>query len=192
MNMNMGNWTFEQAMMVPTSAVSMYPGFPYPPPNVSPTGEYWQGPQTPSPQHTAYFHYPPLSPDSPSLPKLPPPPFSHPVHLPSPSSPTAPQRAVVPSSGPSVPVNSAERNQLNLARIEDGQDTRTTVMIKNIPNKMSDKDLMAYIGSVCVRKIDFLYLRMDFQNGSCRILEAFSPTDAPSRVQRWLCIRQFH
>ena len=58
-----------------------------------------------------------------------------------------------------------ERNQLNLARIEDGQDTRTTVMVKNIPNKMSDKDLIAYIGNVCPRKIDFLYLRMDFQNG---------------------------
>jgi hypothetical protein len=58
-----------------------------------------------------------------------------------------------------------ERNQLNLARIEDGQDTRTTVMIKNIPNKMSDKDLIAYIGKVCPRRIDFLYLRMDFQNG---------------------------
>ena len=60
-----------------------------------------------------------------------------------------------------------ERNQLNLARIEDGQDTRTTVMIKNIPNKMGDKDLMAYIGKVCPRKIDFMYLRMDFQNGAC-------------------------
>ena len=59
----------------------------------------------------------------------------------------------------------AERNQLNIARIEDGQDTRTTVMVKNIPNKMSDADLIDYINNVCPRKIDFLYLRMDFQNG---------------------------
>jgi hypothetical protein len=58
-----------------------------------------------------------------------------------------------------------ERNQLNIASIEDGLDTRTTVMVKNIPNKMSDRDLIAYIGNVCPRKIDFLYLRMDFQNG---------------------------
>jgi hypothetical protein len=94
--------------------------------------------------------------------------LAHPAaRLPASPSPAAipPSRAVVPSSQSSA-TNSAERNQLNLARIEDGQDTRTTVMIKNIPNKMSDKDLMAYIGSVCVRRIDFLYLRMDFQNGS--------------------------
>lgn len=58
-----------------------------------------------------------------------------------------------------------ERNQLNIARIEDGQDTRTTTMIKNIPNKMTDKDLINFIANVTPRKIDFIYLRMDFQNG---------------------------
>ena len=59
----------------------------------------------------------------------------------------------------------SEKNQLNIANIENGLDTRTTVMIKNIPNKMSDKDLMTFIDRVCPRRIDFLYLRMDFQNG---------------------------
>lgn len=59
----------------------------------------------------------------------------------------------------------AAKNQLSIARIESGQDTRTTVMIKNIPNKMSDKDLITYINKVCPRRIDFLYLRMDFTNG---------------------------
>lgn len=38
-------------------------------------------------------------------------------------------------------------------------------MIKNIPNKMSDKDLLSFIAKVCPRRIDFMYLRMDFQNG---------------------------
>ena len=42
---------------------------------------------------------------------------------------------------------------------------RTTVMVKNIPNKMTDKELITYINNVCPRRIDFLYLRMDFQNG---------------------------
>ncbi|KAJ6587017.1 hypothetical protein DFH09DRAFT_242380 [Mycena vulgaris] len=174
MNMNMGNWAFEQAMMVPTPTMAMYPGLPYPSPNAVAGGEYWQGSQTSSPHHTAYFHYPP-PPDSPQLSKLQPPanpPFSQPIHHHSPPSPTPPPRAVVPAAGSPTSANGVERNQLNLARIEDGQDTRTTVMIKNIPNKMSDKDLMAYIGGVCARKIDFLYLRMDFQNG-CNVGYAF-------------------
>lgn len=59
----------------------------------------------------------------------------------------------------------SEKNQLDLNKIEQGLDTRTTVMIKNIPNKMSDKDLMSFIAKVCPRRIDFMYLRMDFQNG---------------------------
>ncbi|KAI0248115.1 RNA recognition motif 2-domain-containing protein [Lactifluus subvellereus] len=49
---------------------------------------------------------------------------------------------------------------------------RTTVMIKNIPNKMTDKDLMTFIERVCARRIDFFYLRMDFKNG-CNVGYAF-------------------
>ncbi|KAG7439993.1 uncharacterized protein BT62DRAFT_938424 [Guyanagaster necrorhizus] len=64
------------------------------------------------------------------------------------------------------------RNQLDLALIENGGDTRTTVMIKNIPNKMSDRDLMSFIDKVCQRRIDFMYLRMDFKNG-CNVGYAF-------------------
>lgn len=63
-------------------------------------------------------------------------------------------------------------NNLNIARIENGQDMRTTVMIKNIPNKMTDKDLMTFIERVCARRIDFFYLRMDFKNG-CNVGYAF-------------------
>ena len=57
------------------------------------------------------------------------------------------------------------KNMLDIVSIENGTDTRTTVMIKNIPNKMTDKDLKNFIDRVCPRRIDFMYLRMDFQNG---------------------------
>ncbi|KAJ3790848.1 RNA recognition motif 2-domain-containing protein [Lentinula aff. detonsa] len=65
-----------------------------------------------------------------------------------------------------------ERNQLNFAKIESGNDSRTTAMIKNIPNKMTDKDLIQYIAKVIPRRIDFLYLRIDFKNG-CNVGYAF-------------------
>lgn len=81
-----------------------------------------------------------------------------------------PQIHSSPSLGTS-PLN--DRNQLNIARIEEGLDTRTTVMIKNIPNKMSDRDLMTYIDRVCPRRIDFFYLRMDFQNGALHFYGKF-------------------
>lgn len=68
-------------------------------------------------------------------------------------------------SAPTLP-GVPERNQLHLGRIADGQDTRTTVMIKNIPNKMTDQDLLAFIADVVPRRIDFCYLRMDFANGA--------------------------
>lgn len=88
---------------------------------------------------------------------------------PPPSSPPPPDinlpLAHNPTPTPTAPVISTERNQLNVSRIEEGMDTRTTVMIKNIPNKMSDQDLMRFIEAVCPKRIDFFYLRMDFQNG---------------------------
>ena len=84
------------------------------------------------------------------------------------------------------------KNQLVVARIEDGLDTRTTVMIKNIPNKMSDKDLITYINKVCPRRIDFLYLRMDFQNGGSSPVHEFRRALKKSRLQRWLRFCQLH
>ncbi|KAJ1304810.1 hypothetical protein OPQ81_005945 [Rhizoctonia solani] len=65
-----------------------------------------------------------------------------------------------------------ERNRVDLARIEAGLDTRTTIMLKNVPNKMSVKNLIDFIEVVTPRAIDFLYLRFDFQN-ECNVGYAF-------------------
>ena len=89
------------------------------------------------------------------------------THSPSPrASPQTAQNHLKYRTPPShEPGEQQMDNNLNIARIESGQDMRTTVMIKNIPNKMTDKDLMTFIERVCVRRIDFFYLRMDFKNG---------------------------
>ncbi|GAA5867085.1 hypothetical protein JCM3774_004388 [Rhodotorula dairenensis] len=55
-------------------------------------------------------------------------------------------------------------NMLNFDRIERGLDVRTTLMIKNIPNKMKDLEVMQYIEEVVGRTYDFFYLRCDYSN----------------------------
>ncbi|KAI8460904.1 hypothetical protein BY996DRAFT_6429540 [Phakopsora pachyrhizi] len=54
-------------------------------------------------------------------------------------------------------------NVIDLDRIECGSDPRTTCMIKNIPNKITDAMLFKFVHEVCPRGFDFLYLRMDFK-----------------------------
>ncbi|KAH0827964.1 RNA recognition motif 2-domain-containing protein [Lanmaoa asiatica] len=102
-------------------------------------------------------------------------PYSYPPHASPPlvhhPCATTPNR-VYPTTYPASPRAPPENNQLDIRKIEQGLDTRTTVMIKNIPNKMTDKELIAYINKICPRRIDFLYLRMDFQNG-CNVGYAF-------------------
>ncbi|GAA6056748.1 hypothetical protein JCM3770_005877 [Rhodotorula araucariae] len=55
-------------------------------------------------------------------------------------------------------------NLLNFQRIERGLDVRTTVMIKNIPNKLKDVEVMEIIEEVVGRAFDFFYLRCDYSN----------------------------
>ncbi|PVG02378.1 hypothetical protein CPB86DRAFT_811469 [Serendipita vermifera] len=66
----------------------------------------------------------------------------------------------------------ADRNSVDICRIEAGVDTRTTVMLKNIPNKMSDVDLRKYISDVVPKSFDFVYLRFDY-NSSANVGYAF-------------------
>ncbi|KAK4704073.1 hypothetical protein P7C70_g2135, partial [Phenoliferia sp. Uapishka_3] len=54
------------------------------------------------------------------------------------------------------------RNVLNLDRVRKGLDVRTSLMIKNVPTRMTDTALMAFIDAAVGRCYDFLYLRMDF------------------------------
>ncbi|XP_015955744.1 protein MEI2-like 1 isoform X2 [Arachis duranensis] len=70
--------------------------------------------------------------------------------------------------------NNADKKQfeLDLGRIMQGEDTRTTLMIKNIPNKYTSKMLLAAIDERCRGTYDFLYLPIDFKN-KCNVGYAF-------------------
>ncbi|KAF7296125.1 RRM domain-containing protein [Mycena kentingensis (nom. inval.)] len=186
--MPVAGWAFDHAMMMPPPGI--YGGMVFSPPGPPPNGEFWPGSPVMGPPPMGFIPYAsPVPPETPTLtqpPVLLPPPT--PTLLPLPANndlvgppPSSADSMVAHPGPPVIPIPMAiplvanynnDRNQLNISRIEDGQDTRTTVMVKNIPNKMSDKDLMAFIGSVCSRRVDFLYLRMDFQNG-CNVGYAF-------------------
>ncbi|KAK5713077.1 hypothetical protein LTR15_011438 [Elasticomyces elasticus] len=51
-------------------------------------------------------------------------------------------------------------------KIENGQDVRTTVMLRNIPNRMSCHDLKRVLDENCHGNYDFSYLRIDFEKGT--------------------------
>ncbi|KAK1324749.1 Protein MEI2-like 2 [Acorus calamus] len=62
--------------------------------------------------------------------------------------------------------------QLDLEKIVSGEDARTTLMIKNIPNKYTSKMLLAAIDEHHRGTYDFLYLPIDFKN-KCNVGYAF-------------------
>ncbi|XP_062218915.1 protein MEI2-like 5 isoform X2 [Phragmites australis] len=62
--------------------------------------------------------------------------------------------------------------QLDLEKIVTGRDTRTTLMIKNIPNKYTSKMLLEVIDETHEGTYDFFYLPIDFKN-KCNVGYAF-------------------
>ncbi|KAL3522628.1 hypothetical protein ACH5RR_015462 [Cinchona calisaya] len=74
--------------------------------------------------------------------------------------------------------------QLDLDKIKSGEDTRTTLMIKNIPNKYTSKMLLAVIDENNRGTYDFLYLPIDFKN-KCNVGYAFINMLAPSHIIRF-------
>ncbi|KAK3117557.1 hypothetical protein LTR53_000983 [Teratosphaeriaceae sp. CCFEE 6253] len=51
-------------------------------------------------------------------------------------------------------------------KIQNGQDVRTTIMLRNIPNRMSYFDLKNVLDENCYGNYDFSYLRIDFEKGT--------------------------
>jgi RNA recognition motif-containing protein len=61
---------------------------------------------------------------------------------------------------------------LSVDRVKNGEDLRTTLMIKNIPNKYNQKMLLAAVDEVHKGAYDFFYLPIDFKN-KCNVGYAF-------------------
>ncbi|KAL2483443.1 Protein MEI2-like 5 [Forsythia ovata] len=71
--------------------------------------------------------------------------------------------------------------QLDLEKIVNGEDSRTTLMIKNIPNKYTSKMLLDAIDETHKDTYDFLYLPIDFKN-KCNVGYAFINMVSPSHI----------
>ncbi|KAM3269672.1 hypothetical protein P3S67_030554 [Capsicum chacoense] len=71
--------------------------------------------------------------------------------------------------------------QLDLEKIKSGGDTRTTLMIKTIPNKYTSKMLLAAIDETHKSAYDFLYLPIDFKN-KCNVDYAFINVVSPAHI----------
>ncbi|KAL3631533.1 hypothetical protein CASFOL_024517 [Castilleja foliolosa] len=85
-----------------------------------------------------------------------------------------------PESGGQMDINK-KQFQLDLEKIANGDDSRTTLMIKNIPNKYTSKMLLAAIDETHKGTYDFLYLPIDFKN-KCNVGYAFINMVSPSHI----------
>ncbi|KAF7561896.1 hypothetical protein G7046_g2245 [Stylonectria norvegica] len=91
----------------------------------------------------------------------------------------------------------SHHNHVDICRIRDGIDVRTTIMLRNIPNKVDQAMLKRIIDESSWGKYDFMYLRIDFAN-DCNVGYAFinfvDPLDIIDFVnargnQRWNCFK---
>ncbi|KAK4650089.1 hypothetical protein QC762_702420 [Podospora pseudocomata] len=63
-------------------------------------------------------------------------------------------------------------NHVDVNKIRDGIDVRTTIMLRNIPNKVDQAMLKKIVDESSWGKYDFMYLRIDFAN-DCNVGYAF-------------------
>ncbi|KAL8795982.1 MAG: hypothetical protein Q9195_001558 [Heterodermia aff. obscurata] len=69
-------------------------------------------------------------------------------------------------------------NVVDIERIRQGLDVRTTIMLRNIPNKIDQAMLKDIVDETSRGKYDFMYLRIDFAN-NCNVGYAFINFEDP-------------
>ncbi|CAH9112773.1 unnamed protein product [Cuscuta europaea] len=85
------------------------------------------------------------------------------------------------NEGPSNQTENKKQFELDIERIVRGEDKRTTLMLKNIPNKYTSKMLLAAIDEQHKGIYDFIYLPIDFKN-KCNVGYAFINMIDPSFI----------
>lgn len=80
-------------------------------------------------------------------------------------------------------------NPVDVNRIMRGEDVRTTVMLRNIPNKMNCHELKQTIDVFVRGCYDFSYLRIDFNNGM-NVGYAFINFSHPSHIAQFAMAMQ--
>ncbi|KAL1960010.1 hypothetical protein VTO42DRAFT_678 [Malbranchea cinnamomea] len=70
------------------------------------------------------------------------------------------------------------QNHVDIERIRMGLDVRTTIMLRNIPNKIDQAMLKEIVDETSFGKYDFMYLRIDFAN-NCNVGYAFINFEDP-------------
>lgn len=93
----------------------------------------------------------------------------------------------------SLVLGSQAHNVVDLEKIRQGLDVRTTIMLRNIPNKIDQVMLKSIVDETSLHKYDFMYLRIDFAN-ECNVGYAFINFEDPFDIidfvkaragQRW-------
>ncbi|KAL8632267.1 hypothetical protein Q9189_002057 [Teloschistes chrysophthalmus] len=87
-------------------------------------------------------------------------------------------------------------NVVDVDRIRKGADVRTTIMLRNIPNKIDQTMLKEIVDDTSRGRYDFMYLRIDFAN-NCNVGYAFINFEDPYYIiefvnaragQRWYAL----
>ncbi|EPS45687.1 hypothetical protein H072_325 [Dactylellina haptotyla CBS 200.50] len=76
------------------------------------------------------------------------------------------------SDSPEDESRDINKNIIDIEKIMDGTDPRTTIMVRNIPNRLTQTNLKDWLDETAYRRYDFLYLRIDFAN-ECNVGYAF-------------------
>lgn len=80
-------------------------------------------------------------------------------------------------------------NSIDVQTIRLGGDCRTTVMLRNIPNRVNCHELKAYLDETSFGCYDFMYLRIDFAN-RCNVGYAFINFNNPQDIVEFALARQ--